>query len=160
MYYSHMADVNVGIITTIWSIQPLAAAILDYFIYGEKLMKHHLFGMVFVVGSALCISLASQVKTVDFDQINFDSRSPFLAGYPSGFTYENNNLSVTFDPKVPKWVAVVFGLLTPVFFVASGLFIKHLTSARVGFDAMTISFATSCFSSTLIMILGIAWFWQ
>jgi drug/metabolite transporter (DMT)-like permease len=61
---------------------------------------------------------------------------------------------------VPKWVAVLFGLLTPVFFVTSGLFIKHLTSARVGFDAMTISFATSCFSSTLIMILGIAWFWQ
>jgi drug/metabolite transporter (DMT)-like permease len=67
MYYAHMADVNVGIITTIWSIQPLAAAILDYFIYGEKLMKHHLFGMVFVIGSALCISFASQTKTVEID---------------------------------------------------------------------------------------------
>ena len=170
MYYSHMADVNVGIITTIWSIQPLAAATLDYFIYGEKLRPHHLFGMVFVIGSGLCISLSSKTHTVDInlgenltlaDLEKLDhARSPFLAGYPSGYHYDTQMLSVSFDPKVPKWVAVLFGLLTPVFFVTSGLFIKHLTSPRVGFDAMTISFATSFFSSTLIIILGVAWFWR
>ena len=63
MYYSHMADVNVGIITTIWSIQPLAAAILDYFIYGEKLMMHHLSGMLFIIASALTISLSNKQST-------------------------------------------------------------------------------------------------
>jgi len=62
-----MADVNVGIITTIWSIQPLAAATLDYFIYGEKLKKHHIFGMVFVIGSGLCISFSSKTKIVEID---------------------------------------------------------------------------------------------
>ena len=67
MYYAHMADVNVGIITTIWSIQPLAAATLDYFIYGEKLRMHHLMGMVFVIGSGLCISLSSKTNTVDIN---------------------------------------------------------------------------------------------
>ena len=97
MYYAHMADVNVGIITTIWSIQPLAAAILDYFIYGEKLMKHHLFGMVFVIGSALCISLASKTKTVELSQITHGASSPFLSGYPSGFHYDSNTMSVDFD---------------------------------------------------------------
>jgi drug/metabolite transporter (DMT)-like permease len=164
-----MADVNVGIITTIWSIQPLAAATLDYLIYGERLRMHHLIGMVFVIGSGLCISLSSKTNTVDVNLDDFSlkdlekldqARSPFLAGYPSGYHYDTKMLSVSFDPKVPKWVAVMFGLLTPVFFVASGLFIKHLTSPKVGFDAMTISFATSFFSSTLIIILGASWYWQ
>ena len=62
MYYAHMADVNVGIITTIWSIQPIAAATLDYFINGEKLMGHHLFGIIFIIGSALSISISNQVE--------------------------------------------------------------------------------------------------
>ena len=65
MYYSHMADVNVGIITTIWSIQPLAAAILDFIIYQERLYLHHMIGMIFIVGSALCISLSNQTAVVD-----------------------------------------------------------------------------------------------
>jgi hypothetical protein len=60
---------------------------------------------------------------------------------------------------MPKWIAVLFGILTPCFFVGSGLFIKHLTSKEVGFDAMTVSFSSSCFSSTLIMLLGICWYW-
>ena len=55
---------------------------------------------------------------------------------------------------------MLFGILTPCFFVASGLFIKHLTSAKVGFDAMTISFATSCSTSILILIIGASWYWQ
>ena len=54
---------------------------------------------------------------------------------------------------------MLFGILTPCFFVASGLFIKHLTSPKVGFDAMTISFSTSCFSSILILIIGGSWYW-
>jgi hypothetical protein len=33
MYFSHMSGVNVGVITTIWSVQPLIAAMLDFLIY-------------------------------------------------------------------------------------------------------------------------------
>jgi drug/metabolite transporter (DMT)-like permease len=36
----------------------MAAAVLDYFIYGEKLTKHHIVGMIFIIASALSISLA------------------------------------------------------------------------------------------------------
>ena len=57
MYYAHMANVNVGIIVTIWSVQPLGGSVLDYFIYGEKLRKHHLVGMFLVIASGLCISM-------------------------------------------------------------------------------------------------------
>ena len=48
----------------------MAAAVLDYFIYGEKLMKHHLFGMFFIIASALSISLSNHVQ------------SPELVSYP------------------------------------------------------------------------------
>lgn len=33
MYFSHLSGVNVGVITTIWSVQPLIAAVVDYLIY-------------------------------------------------------------------------------------------------------------------------------
>ena len=33
MYFSHMSGINVGVITTIWNVQPLIAAIVDYIIY-------------------------------------------------------------------------------------------------------------------------------
>jgi len=62
MYFSHMADVNVGVITTIWSIQPFIASILDYLIYNEKLMRFHLVGMVMIVGGALAIGYSSNEK--------------------------------------------------------------------------------------------------
>ena len=61
---------------------------------------------------------------------------------------------------MPKWIPVLFGFLTPVFFVTSGLFIKHLTAPHVGFDAITVSFATSCTTSIIVMILGVSWYWQ
>ena len=48
-----------------------------------------------------------------------------------------------FDPQMPKWVAVLFGFITPMFFVTNGLYIKHLTNPKVGFNAMTVSFAAS-----------------
>ena len=60
MYYSHMADVNVGIITTLWSIQPLAAAALDYLINNEKFTIYHLVGIIMVIASGLCISFSKQ----------------------------------------------------------------------------------------------------
>jgi hypothetical protein len=64
------------------------------------------------------------------------------------------------DALFPKWIPVLFGFLTPCFFVTSGLYIKHLTSKRVGFDAITISFASSCLSSIIVMIVGVTWYWR
>ena len=76
MYYAHIANVNVGIIVTIWSVQPLGGSMLDYFIYGEKLRKHHLVGMVLVIASGLCISLP--VKSHNDLEIK---NSTIFAGY-------------------------------------------------------------------------------
>jgi drug/metabolite transporter (DMT)-like permease len=36
MYYAHLANINVGVITTIWSVQPLVASIFDFILNGER----------------------------------------------------------------------------------------------------------------------------
>ena len=64
------------IIVTIWSVQPLGGSVLDYFIYGEKLRKHHLVGMVLVIASGLCISFP--VKSHNDLEIK---NSTIFAGY-------------------------------------------------------------------------------
>ena len=95
--------------------------------------KHHFAGIVLVICSALCISLAPKDQKLEI---------------------------VVSHKVVPKWVAVMFGFLTPCFFTASGLFIKHLTKPSVGFNPITISFSTSFIVSLFIMIAGVTWFWR
>ena len=62
MYYSHMSGVNVGIITTIWGIQPIVAATFDLIINKEPIFFYHVVGMVLCIGSGLCISFADKVE--------------------------------------------------------------------------------------------------
>ena len=123
-----MADVNVGIITTLWSIQPLAAAALDYLINNEKFTIYHLIGIIMVIASGLCISFSKQADPL---------AEPIGQSFSRFGPAQINELP---DERVPKWVAVLFGLLTPCLFVASGLWIKHLTAPHVGFDSLSVSF--------------------
>ena len=37
IYFATAADINVGVITTIWSVDPVFLAIVDYFMFGQKL---------------------------------------------------------------------------------------------------------------------------
>lgn len=123
----------------------MAAAFLDYLINGERLTKYHVIGIVMVIASGFLISFSKAADPIQ--QSHLEILNPVQV----------HELP---DEQIPKWVAVLFGILTPCFFVASGLFIKHLTSPKVGFDAMTISFSTSCFSSILILIIGVSWYWR
>ena len=66
---------------------------------------------------------------------------------------------VIYDEQYPKWIAVVFGIMTPMWMIANSLFIKHLTNKSVGFDAITVSFTTSGFCCLIIMIIGVSWYW-
>jgi drug/metabolite transporter (DMT)-like permease len=64
MYLAHLASVNVGIITTIWGVQPLGAAVLDYLINKEKLTIYHLLGMILIVGGGIAVSLSDKENLV------------------------------------------------------------------------------------------------
>jgi len=132
MYYAHLADVNVGVITTIWAVQPLFGAILDKLIYDEDLKFSYIFGILLIAASSVCIGLKPAEASAD------------------GMVLKD----------FPKWPAILFAFITPCFFTGSGLFNKHLTNAENGFDATTMSVGTSFVSSVLVLILGVAWFWQ
>ena len=62
MYFSHIAGVNVGVITTIWSVQPLIAAFIDYLVNKEMIGFHHFVGMVLVVLGAISIGYSGTTK--------------------------------------------------------------------------------------------------
>lgn len=53
------AGVNIGIVTTIWAINPFTSALMDWIIYGVALKAHHWFGMFGLVLCAALISLSS-----------------------------------------------------------------------------------------------------
>ena len=37
MKYSLMAGMNIGLVITIWAINPFTSALMDYFVYSSKL---------------------------------------------------------------------------------------------------------------------------
>ena len=64
------------------------------------------------------------------------------------------------DPKSPTWLAILWGVITPCFFLAQSFFTKFITQPKYNFDARTASFGTSSVTSFLVLILGVAWFWR
>ena len=64
-----MADINVGIITAIWSCNIFFSGVLDYWIYNEILNKSHVIGMVLIVGSSISISLANNADSSPIEQL-------------------------------------------------------------------------------------------
>ena len=60
-YYAQLAGINAGVISTIWSANPLFMGLLDYWFYNQKLTRKHIVGMVLMVLCALFVSLASTI---------------------------------------------------------------------------------------------------
>lgn len=60
-----MAKINAGVVTTIWSINPLFNAVADYFLNNQGLTAHHMIGMV---GMVLCLVFISLSKIVGEDE--------------------------------------------------------------------------------------------
>ena len=64
------------------------------------------------------------------------------------------------DPQAPTWIAILWGFITPCFFLAQSFFTKFITKPKYNFNAKTVSFGTSSVSSFLILILGVSWYWR
>jgi drug/metabolite transporter (DMT)-like permease len=58
MYYSHKADINVGIVATLWLSSPIFTAILDYLLNSTKISNYHISGMVLMIACGALISLS------------------------------------------------------------------------------------------------------
>ena len=58
MWFASLADVNVGVITVIWSVNPLFMAIMDRIVYKEGMECYHLAGTLAIVACTVVLSLA------------------------------------------------------------------------------------------------------
>jgi len=58
-----MADLNPGIASTIWCIQPFLNALTDKALYQVNLEKYHVVGMLFMVLCGCLVSLSSLFLT-------------------------------------------------------------------------------------------------
>lgn len=125
---------NAGVISTIWAINPLFNAIADYLIYRQKLTKHHMLGMLGMIICLLCISLA---KVVSDD------------GKPANVTVVDNG-----EQSLPAYVPVIMALITPIWFTASAMLIKHMTQKR-GFDSNRLSYGAFMLVSFIMVVVGI-----
>lgn len=55
MWISHYADINVGIISTLWMFNPLMMAFCEWYIYSAKLNLNHLVSLLSLILCMLCI---------------------------------------------------------------------------------------------------------
>jgi multidrug transporter EmrE-like cation transporter len=58
------AGLNIGIVTTIWAINPFTSALMDYLIYRTALYTHHWLGMFCLIACAIMISFSTAEEKV------------------------------------------------------------------------------------------------
>jgi drug/metabolite transporter (DMT)-like permease len=108
-------------ITTIWTVYPLYSALADRLMFKTRLKYYHWVGMLCMIACSCAISgqgIINQMKALHTEIVVFQ--------------------------KVPTWIPVLFGLLTPVTFTVVAIITKHLTSPEVGFQATQLAF--SCYT--------------
>lgn len=137
LYLSAEAGVNAGLITSIWSITPFCFSVAERVIYGTKMKAYQFVGMFMIMMCAILLSLSSVI-------------------YPPDISNTKTTLNVH---KLPAYVPVIFGVLTPVFFTLFGMTQKHMTSERVGFDPSFIS-NSAVFSVNVIILVVAIFYWS
>jgi len=60
---------------------------------------------------------------------------------------------------IPKWIAVVLGIITPILFTINGILVKNLTGPRMRFDPSTMAFS-SYFVVNCVIIVFAAIYWS
>lgn len=86
MWFAHMAQVNVGVITVIWSVHPLFVATADFFIFGQTLKYFHFVGMfvMFSIATPFVFTLNSilvrKLTSADYG-LNFNATDMAMSGY-------------------------------------------------------------------------------
>lgn len=134
MYFSALANVNAGLITTIWSVNPVFMALMDRICFGQKLQTYHLIGTLFIVICTVILSVSGASKAEEL-------------------------VVVVKRDILPTWIPVLFGVVTPIFFTISGYLTKQLCDSNVGFNPSTLSFSSYFGVNSLILIFAL-FYWN
>lgn len=124
MWFAALADINVGVITVIWSVNPLFMAIMDWIIYKVSLECYHLAGTLAIVACTIILSLAGVLMPAHEQPKLEQDELLEVNPHSAKVMFSRDRL------KMPTWVPVLFGVLTPVFFTINGMLTKHLTGHR------------------------------
>ena len=109
------ANLNAGIVSTIWAVSPLYGAVIDYVAFGERLSVKHLVGVFCLIACAASISMSNIVESDSETHIN---EKPATVG---------------------AWIPVVLAIITPALFASQAGLMKHLCGQK-GFDAFKLQF--------------------
>jgi drug/metabolite transporter (DMT)-like permease len=131
MYLTNQAGINVGLITTIWAIFPLYSAIADRLLFGTRLYYFHWLGLLSIIACSLFIGAQGIIDV------------------------ENQKKAHVVASRVPTWLPIMMGFLSPVSFAMFGINTKYLTQPKVGFDPIIMSFASYVVSNIIILIIAV-----
>lgn len=112
MYFAARANLNTGVIVTIWSVTPLFMAICDYFIFDVKLKCYHYIGLVSIIIMIIVLCLTHVINPMVPGQ---QSTSTEWWAHP---IYADDPYNALFKNEIPAFIAVIFGIVTPVCFTA------------------------------------------
>lgn len=130
------ADINIGILTGIWSISPLYLALLDYIFFDVELTRRHLLGMLCLVLSVTALATCTSLEPVP----PVRSFSIKLNPYP-----------------VPSWFPTLLAMVAPIGFSLSSLLVKWLVGKRK-INATTLPICAYTLVNFLISIISVLYF--
>ena len=61
---------------------------------------------------------------------------------------------------LPAWIAITFGVFTPILVTFNVLLTKHLVSKRIGFDPSTLTFSALAQMNFLIFVFAAIPYWK
>jgi len=62
IYFSVKAEVNPGLITSIWSVTPFFMSMADFIIFGVKLGANHIAGITLIMLCVLLLGLKDVIE--------------------------------------------------------------------------------------------------
>lgn len=101
-----MADLNIGIVTAIWAINPFMIAVLEWIIYRQRFDCNQMWGMALLVLCAVIVSL-SEIA------IPKDDANVVISTGSGAFSVTVNDVDSETE-KIPVFAAVLGGLLLPI----------------------------------------------
>ena len=64
MYLAQKACLNKGVVSTVWSFNPLFISFYDRLVYKTKLSTHHFFGFILLICTSLLIGFSTVLDPV------------------------------------------------------------------------------------------------
>ena len=106
MWFAALANVNVGLITVIWAVNPFFMSVADYFIFRNGMRYYHWIGLMAIVFSTIILSIRPLfTKNEEYDL-----------------------QKVKKNAVIPIWMAVLISFLTAICFTLKNITIRILTT--------------------------------